>query len=275
MNYQMKSHIAINIPFLKYGFGIMFLCWMIPQIGFAQKSIPARPSPPRLVNDYVNLLSPRERNSLEQKLVAYNDSTSTQIAIVIEQSLEGNEIVDYTQRLSEQWGIGDKQKDNGILIYVAFGDRKLRISTGYGVEGFLTDAMSKRIIDNVIGPAFREQNYYSGLDRATDIIFQLGSGEYKADSSDEDSILPFILMLFLFILFIVIVANSKGGGGNDDGGYYRGGRYQGRGGSGGWVIMPGGGSWTGGGGSWSGGGGGGFGGFGGGSFGGGGASGGW
>lgn len=275
MNYQMKSHIAINIIISKYSFWVIFLSWMIPQIGFAQKSIPARPSPPRLVNDYINLLSPEERNRLERKLVAYNDSTSTQIAIVIERSLEGNEIVDYTQRLSEQWGIGDKQKDNGILIYVAFDDRKLRISTGYGVEGFLTDAMSKRIIDNVISPAFREQNYYNGLDRATDIIFQLGSGEYKADSSDEDSILPFMLMLFLLILFIVIVANSKGGGGNDDGGYYRGGRYQGRGGSGGWVIMPGGGGWTGGGGNWSGGGGGGFGGFGGGSFGGGGASGGW
>jgi uncharacterized protein len=247
---------------------------MIPQIGVAQKSIPARPSPPRLVNDYINLLSEGERNRLEQKLVAYNDSTSTQIAIVIEQSLGGNEIVDYTQRLSEQWGIGNKQKDNGILIYIAFDDRKLRIATGYGVEGFLTDAMSKRIIDNVVGPAFREQNYYNGLDRATDIIFQLGSGEYVADKTEGGGDFPFIFLIILFLIIFIIIANAKGGGGNDDGGYYRGGRYQGRGG-GGWVIMPGGSSWTGSGGSWSGGGGGGFGGFGGGSFGGGGASGGW
>ncbi len=269
----MKSHIVTNRLSLKYSFWGMFLLWMIPQIGVAQKSIPARPSPPRLVNDYINLLNAGERNRLEQKLVAYNDSTSTQIAIVIEQSLGGDDIVDYTQRLSEKWGVGDKQKDNGILIYIAFDDRKLRIATGYGVEGFLTDAMSKRIIDNVIGPAFREQNYYNGLNRATDIIFQLGSGEYVADRT-EGGDFPIIFLIILVLIIFVIIANAKGGGGDDDGGYYRGGRYQGRGG-GGWVIMPGGSSWTGGGGSWSGGGGGGFGGFGGGSFGGGGASGGW
>ncbi|MEL6944833.1 MAG: TPM domain-containing protein [Bacteroidota bacterium] len=250
------------------------LMLLLLQVAGAQKAIP--PKSFQLVNDYARVLQASEKRALERKLVAYNDSTSTQIAVVIDNSLQGEDIFDYSFRLAESWGIGQGEKNNGILIYIAFSDRKLWIQTGYGAEGFLPDAMAKQIIDGIITPAFRQQQYYGGLDRATDVIIKLAEGEYTADDmrgNGDDSLFP-IIMIFLIILIIFILA-SRGGGGDDDGGYYRGGRYERRRG-GGWVIMPGSGSWDvgGGGGGWTGGGGG-FGGFGGGSFGGGGAGGGW
>lgn len=236
----------------------------------SQKEIPKKPYPPQLVNDYVGLLSQTEINSLERKLVAYNDSTSTQIAVIIENSLEGDDVVDYCQRLAEGWGIGQEGKDNGVLIYVAFADRKLRIHTGYGVEGFLTDIMSNRIIDQVLVPAFRKGKYYDGFDKSTNIISDLADGEYTADDMGGGDGIPaeVILFIIIFIVILIIIINNADSGG----GYHRGGKYE-RDRGGGWVIIgPGGGGWNSGGGGF---GGGGFGGFGGGGFGGGGASGGW
>lgn len=253
------------------------------------KQVPSRPSPPQLVNDFVGLLDAREQRALERKLVAYNDSTSTQIAVVIENTIEGDDIFDYTVRLAEAWGIGQRDKDNGILLFIASNDRQLRILTGYGAEGFLPDAAAKRIIDAVIVPKFREGRFYEGINDATSVIMKLGSGEYTADDmtrSSDDGISPVVIFLLIILIFIIIsrAQRNNGGGGyyddDDDGGYYRGGRYErmprrsGRRGGGGWVVIPGGGGgWNPGGGGSIGGGG--FGGFGGGSFGGGGAGGGW
>lgn len=243
-----------------------------------------------LVTDYISLLTDSERNALERKLVAYDDSTSTQIAIVIENSLEGDDIFEYSYRLAESWGIGRGGKNNGILIYVALQDRQIYIQTGYGAEGFLTDAMARRIIDQIITPAFRSQRYYRGLDETTDIIIQLGNGEYVNEGGPEgaSSGMEALFVVFLIVIAIVIVFSVAGGSDDDDwdddGGYHRRGRYdyddyhrpRTRRRGGGWIIFPGGG----GGGGWNGGGGGGFGGggfggFGGGGFGGGGAGGGW
>lgn len=238
------------------------------------KAIPQQFNPPRLVSDYVSLLSRGEYQALEQKLVAYNDTTSIQIAVIIEASSEGEDIFTYAQRLAEAWGIGQGDTDNGVLLLVMTEDRRMRIHTGYGTEQFLTDAMSRRITDNVLVPNFRSGNYYQGIDRATDIIMQLGTGEYQAKERESEDF-PVILMVFLIIAAIVIISfilNNTDGG--DDGGYWRGGRYDHYGprrSRGGWIITSGGGGFGGGGL----GGGGGFGGFGGGGFGGGGASGSW
>lgn len=239
------------------------------------KQTPPRPVPPRLVNDYARLLSPGEAEALEQKLVAYNDSTSTQIAIVIENSLEGDDVFDYSLRLAQSWGIGQDEGDNGVLIYVALQDRKLYIQTGYGAERFLPDAMAKRIIENILKPAFREGQYYQGLDQAASVIMQLGAGEFTAEPRHEDEGFPWMTLLLLIVLIIFFSYLSRIGryhhrrDDDDDGGYWRGGRYD-TGPRGGWVMFP-----PSGGGGWSGGGGGGFGGFGGGDFGGGGAGGSW
>lgn len=262
---------------MKIFFKNIFLIGLLVLPFFAvAKEVPPAPNPPKLVNDFAGILSSNEVAALEQKLVAYDDSTSTQIAIVIEESIDGDDVFDYSYRLATAWGIGRQGKNNGILIYVAIADRKLWIQTGYGTEGFLPDAMAKRIIERIIAPNFRSQNYYQGLDQATSAIIQLGNGEYVNDDPQSGSgNLPFPVILIFLVLFIVImIIISKGGGGNGGGGgYYRRGRYDS---GGGWVFFPGGG---GGGGGWSGGGGGfgggGFGGFGGGGFGGGGAGGSW
>lgn len=260
---------------------------LLQALPITAKQIPPKPNPPRLVNDYAGMMNRSEVNALEQKLVAYDDSTSTQIAIVTERSLEGDDDFDYALRIYNTWNIGQKDKNNGVLIYIALEDRKIRFITGYGAEGFLPDAIAKRIIENIIKPAFRDQQYYQGLDRATDAIISYAAGEYTADEGEEGStadlviglvILAVIVGFFLFILIAAIRSGKHGDDDDDDGGYWRGGRYdEGRHrnrGGGGWIFIPpiGGGGSSGGGG-WSGGGG--FGGFGGGFSGGGGAGGSW
>jgi uncharacterized protein len=243
------------------------------------KDPPRRPVPPRLVNDFAGMLTPGEVAALEAKLVAYNDSTSTQIAIVIEPTLAGEDIFDYSLRLASAWGVGQKGNDNGILLFIAAQDRQLYIQTGYGAEGFLPDALAKRIIENVIKPAFRQGQYYAGLNEAVTVMMKLGAGEYSAEQvKGGDTGIPWGTIIFFFFLFIILSSifnkNKRRNDDDEDGGYGRGGRYDmnPRPG-GGWVIFPGGGG--GGGGGWGGGGGGGFGGFGGGGFGGGGAGGSW
>ena len=264
----------------KYSLPLLLICLFT--FSLSAKEIPPRSN--KIVTDYIGLLSNAEQQRLEQKLVAYDDSTSTQIAIVIESSLEGEEIFDYSYRLAESWGIGREGKNNGILIYIAFQDRQLYIQTGYGTEGFLTDAMAKRIIDRVITPAFRSEAYYEGLNEATDIIMKLGSGEYDntdLENNSKGTGREALFILFGIILVIVILSNIFGGGDDwDDGGYNGRGKYDDydrpnrrRSRNGGWIYIPGGGGWNGGGGG-GGFGGGGFGGFGGGGFGGGGFSGG-
>ena len=256
---------------VKYAISLVGLL-LFSFVALAQKEVPKPPYPKQLVNDYVGLLSPGEINRLERKLVAYNDSTSTQIAIVIENSLEGDDLVNYCQRLAESWGIGQADNDNGLLIYVAFQDRKIRMHTGYGMEGFLPDIMAKRIIENVIVPAFRKGKYYDGFNQTTDIVSDLANGEYDAGDLERDNgefPAEAVIFMVIFIIILIIVINNSDSGG----GYHRGGRYE-RDRGGGWVIIGpgGGGGWNSGGGGL---GGGGFGGFGGGGFGGGGASGGW
>lgn len=183
---------------------VILFCILAPIFTIAQK-FPDKPNPPRLVNDFTNTLSDQERNSLEQKLLTYNDSTSTQIAIVMISTLDGYPVDDYAIKLAEKWGIGQKGTNNGVLIFVAKDDRKIFIPTGYGMEGVMPDGLVKRIIENDIKPAFREGQYYEGLDKATDSMFRLAAGEYKADPKERQKQGPpilFILGIFLFIFFI-------------------------------------------------------------------------
>ncbi|OYU96800.1 MAG: methanol dehydrogenase [Bacteroidetes bacterium B1(2017)] len=250
---------------------LSFFVLFFSLVAVQAKDLPSKPNPPRLVNDYVGALSAEQQSALEAKLLAYSDSTSTQIAIVIENSLEGEDDFDYSQRLAESWQIGMKGKNNGLLIYIALADRKVRIQNGYGMEGTITDALSKRIIEENIKPNFKQQNYYQGLEEATDIIMRAASGEYinenprgKGGKQPPSAILIIIIILvFLFIIFF-----GKGGRGGRGGMFYGPGPFIGTFGGGG---FSGGGGFGGGGSS----GGGSFGGFGGGSFGGGGAGGSW
>lgn len=247
--------------------------------GYSQGDFPPRPEPPRLVNDLSNTLTASEVSALEQKLVAYSDSTSTQISIVLLGSVGPYDISDYTFQLGEQWGIGQKDRDNGMLILAAMEDREVFIATGYGLEGAVPDAVARRIVDNVIVPAFRSESYYEGLNQATDMVIKLAEGEYEADevaTKGNNRGAIFFLLFFIFIFFVLPFIKNRKDNNNHMGG--KGKKVDlfttmmlagllGR--SGGGF-----GGFSGGGGGFSGGGGG-FGGFGGGSFGGGGAGGSW
>lgn len=247
-------------------------CFMVQSVSAQQ--VPAKPNPPRLVNDYVNMLMPAQVDALEQKLDNYADTTSTQIAIVIIPTVGDYAMVDYAVKLGREWGVGGKKFNNGIVILIARDDHKAFIATGYGMEGAVPDATCKEIIDNDIIPAFKQGNYYEGLNKATDDIIAAAAGEYKAPkkSPHQGSGLVFFLV-FIAIILLIIFLSSRGGGGG-------GGRTYSRHGIGPFIggMIAGdilGGGFRGGGGGFGGGGGGGFGGFGGGSFGGGGAGGGW
>ncbi len=236
-------------------------------LNLLRAGFPEKPNPPRLVNDFAGMLSGSENQALEDKLVAYDDSTSTQITIVTINTLDGMDKAQYATELGEKWGIGRAKEDNGVLILVAKEERQIFIATGRGVEEYLPDAICKRIVENVIKPNFKAGDYYSGLNSATDEMIARLSGTFVNNDSDEKDGIPlWIIILIIFFIFFVMpfIFRSKGGGTTYGGRGYRsygGGPFWG-GGTGGW----------GGGGSSSGGG---FGGFGGGSFGGGGAGGSW
>lgn len=230
----------------------------------------------KLVHDFGNMLSAVERSQLENKLVAYDDSTSVQIVIVTFKNLEGYPIELLGNEIGEKWGVGQKDTHNGIVIVLSDEDRKVTLRGAYGIQAKMPPTVEKLIIDREMIPQFRNGNYYQGLDNAINAIQQQLAGQYqakpKSSSGDGGGILVFLFFLFVIIIFIIIA--SKGGGGG-------GGNRSKRGFNWGDVIFTSGGtrSW-GGGSSWGGGGsfggsGGGFGGFGGGSFGGGGASGSW
>jgi len=243
------------------------------------QGIPDRPSPPRLVNDFAGLLSSQEINALESKLVAFNDSTSTQIAIVIVKDLGNYDKEEYAQRVGEKWGVGQKGLNNGLVILVKpkteSSKGEVFIKPGYGVEGPVPDLTCASIVDNEILPAFRDGNYYLGLDKATTIIISLVRGEFSASqyAKNHNKDLKRAPIGFFIVIFIIFIVLSNIGKSNHN-------NLSRRSGLPFWLLLSmmnsgrsSGGSW--GGFSGGGGGGGGFGGFGGGSFGGGGAGGSW
>jgi uncharacterized protein len=259
---------------MKKFFPFLFLFIAFDVFGQIDKYVPKKPSPPRLVNDFTNTLLGEQAQALENKLVAYDDSTSSQIAVVTIPTTGDYPIEDVALHILREWGVGGGEKSNGIVLLIAKGDHKIRIEVGYGLEGAIPDITAKSIIDNEITPNFKEGNFYRGLDEATTALIKAAAGEYKApdDYAKRNKKGPGIGMIMVVIIILIIVISRSGRGG--------GGGYVSRRGYRGWWFptggLGGGGGWSGGGsgGGWSGGGGG-FGGFGGGSGGGGGASGGW
>ena len=249
------------------------------------------------VVDQANLLSPEQEIDLSSKSEALEAQTGRQFVVATVNSLEGREIEDYGYRLGRHWGIGRAEEDDGVILLVAPNEKKVRIETGYGAEGFLPDILAGRIIRNDIIPRFKAGDMAGGImagagailaqlqlpaDQAQQRADQLAAEERR--EADSPGFIPVVVIMIIFFVIIASLAKRAGG---------RRYRRRGRGGDGGispWIILwglseiadasrRGRGGWGGGGGfgGWGGGGGGGFGGFsgGGGGFGGGGASGGW
>jgi uncharacterized protein len=229
------------------------------------------------VNDYAGLLAPADRQRLESRLAEGERATGAQVVVAIFRSLEGESLEDFSIRLAQQWRIGQKSLDNGVILLIFVDDRKMRLEVGYGLEPIIPDIVAGTLIRETLAPRFREQRYAAGIEAATDAIYARISGQGAGrppptgrgrQTSNEVSPATLLLMLLIFGVFGVAILSAMRNSARR--GYTAGGR--------GWRSFPpifyGGGGW--GGGGWSGGGsgGGGFSG-GGGSFGGGGASGNW
>lgn len=238
------------------------------------------PSPPRYFNNYANVVSAGTVDRLNKTLEDFEKQTSSQIVVAVYPKMQtDSSIDDYAQRIFRLWKVGQKDKNNGAILLVFVQDHKMRIQTGYGLEGALPDSICKRIIDQEIAPRFKQGDFDGGLSAGVTAMLAATKGEYKGNGrtvanpygssnagsstrSSQDSPAGFFAIFFLIIMVIIVLAIFS--------------RFRGGGGGGGWIFLGGGGG--GGGGGWSGGGGGGDGGGfsgGGGDSGGGGASGGW
>ena len=200
MTTKIKSITGFIIPLI---FSLLLLNNRI-----SAQELPEKPNPPKLVNDFTSTLSETEKSLLENKLVSYSDSTSTQIAIVITNDLLGYDKSDYAIRLAEKWGIGQKGKNNGVLILVKpngkQGERGVFIAVGYGLESVITDAISRRIIENEMIPNFKQNKFYDGLNQATDILMKLASGEFPPEYKNIEETPPAIAFLIPIIVIILV-----------------------------------------------------------------------
>ena len=261
-----------------------FLLLLFLSLVVSAQDLPERPNPPRLVNDLADVLTNAEEQRMEMELEQFARETSNQIAIVTVPSLNGYDASSFAFRLGEEWGIGQKDKDNGVVVL--FKPKKgnergqIFVAVGYGLEGVIPDAVANRdIIDYEMIPRFKQGDTFGGLYAGTQVIMGLAKGEFSAQEYHEKASggsggFPFIFLLFIIFFFIIPIFRGRK-------------RYYSTGTRGSslpfWLLMGGmmgsgrshGGSFgnfSSGGGSF---GGGGFGGFGGGGFGGGGAGGSW
>ena len=249
---------------------ILFLFTLLA--GFAFSQIAPRPNPQKLYNnlskEFPQFLTTNEAQQLEEKLEEFSNTTSNQICILIVDDLNGLEAADYATKVINEWGVGKKELNNGIVILLkptgGAGGRDLFIAIGYGLEGAIPDLATKRIRDEEMYPNLKSGNNFAALNNATDVLMKLAKGEinvkdYSRRISSKQKINP--ALIFVIILIIIFILRSFFGGG--------GGRTFTSGGS---TLFMGGGFGGGFGGGSSGGG---FGGFGGGSSGGGGSGGRW
>jgi uncharacterized protein len=173
------------------------------------------------VTDLAGVLTPEQTANLEEKLRQFEISDSTQIAVLLIPSLEGEALEDYSVRVATAWRLGQKGRDNGALLFISMKERKIRIEVGYGLEATLTDALSKRIIQNEIVPSFREGSFYEGVDAGVSGIMAAVRGTYQGSSQPGygsrargDSGGVFGLLVFLLVPLLWLLASTgKWGGG--------------------------------------------------------------
>lgn len=176
------------------------------------RSVPKDIQVTTYVTDKTGTLTSSQLKDLETKLSQFDKETSTQIVVWMEPSLDGNSVEGRSYEIAEKNGIGRKDKNNGVLLYIAKNDRKLRIEVGYGLEGALTDALSSQIIRNEITPQFKKGNFYGGINAGVDAIMKVTKGEYTAEDDDNNTgdgpkvcCIPFPIFMVIAIFIIIFV----------------------------------------------------------------------
>ena len=268
MNFPMRLH-SLKLLFL------FFLICFYSTVS-AQYSIPEKPSVLYPVYDEGNLLTNQEKTELNNKLIKFADSTSTEIEVIIIPSTKGEDINYLATMFGEKWGIGQKDVDNGVVFLIATQDRTMSIQQGRAVEQYLTASVAGQILDYIVTPKFKQGKWFEGINGGTSAIMEAVQGKFKPlnnkKKSGEINVSKLLLIGFVIFIILIFLFKNRGGGDDDDDVIIS--RRGRRNYPGGFFPFPFPGGF--GGGSSGGSGGGGFGGFGGGgSFGGGGASGGW
>ena len=260
---------TILLPTLFRSSGLTCLCLWLLTLGLAGAAEVMPPRPARYFNDYAGVVKPATAERLNRELEDFEKATSSQIVVAVFPKMQTDSAMeDFTVRIFNEWKPGQKGKDNGAVLFVFIQDRKMRIETGYGLEGALPDALGKQIIENEIKPRFKSGDFDGGLSAGVSAMLRATRGEYKGAGSTVGAAAkkrlgrffnPFVLLLIFLLISILSSFRRRGTT------YGRSGRSSWSG----WSVGGGGGGWSSGGG-----GGGGFSG-GGGSSGGGGASGSW
>lgn len=195
----------------------LLVCFFITSFSFAQYTIPEIPELQTSVYDYANVLSTTEKAQLEEKLIRYSDSTTTQIVVITIESLKGEDVSQLATKWGQIWGIGGtKNDDNGVIILLAKDERKIAINPGYGLEDRLTAGIGGEIIRNIIIPEFKAGSYYNGLDKGTTAIIDVFKGKYKGErkQNKKGGGIPIVPIIVIFIIIMVIIAKNKNNGGN-------------------------------------------------------------
>ncbi|MDD5469808.1 MAG: TPM domain-containing protein [Candidatus Peribacteraceae bacterium] len=164
------------------------------------------------VTDEARVLTQEQQQTLEDRLSAYREETSNEIAILVLRSLAGEVIADVAVDVGRKWGIGTSANDNGILILMSYDDREVFIATGYGLEGAVPDIVAKGIVEKDIVPAFRDGRYFEGLQAAVESLIKHIGGEYTADryaamatGGPSFPFIAFLFFAFLLVDFLVVL----------------------------------------------------------------------
>jgi uncharacterized protein len=201
---------------------LFFIAVLFAQIVIGQFTIPEKPKLQTSLYDYANLLSVQQKTALENKLINYSDSTSTQIVIATIETINGEDIGILTPKWAQEWGIGQAKEDNGVFILLANKERKIWIAPGYGVEHLITAGIGGEITRNIIIPEFKKGDFYTGLDKGTDAIFEVLIGSYqnnKKQNSESEGIPSFVIIFIIFIILLIIFSKKNRGGGSGGRGF--------------------------------------------------------
>ena len=222
---------------------------LLVSLAAASAAVPQRPEPARFVNDFAGMFQAAQADSLEGRLAAYSDSTSTQIVVVTVSDLEGMDASSYATEIGESWGVGSSDFDNGAVILVKpkndNGSGEVFIATGYGLEGAIPDAYAKRIINEIMIPNFIKDDYFAAVAGACDKIIRLADGEeFAADSSAGGEGGSMWIAVAFIVLILYLVFRRYGTGGTGNGGSSGG--TSGRSTSGKTTVIPTGGGFSGG-----------------------------